>query len=265
MHTVPNAHKRYMPTDHDAGALNLLTNEQRTSLDSQGFVILQGLSTLQWLQEVRARLEELVELEGADQVLRPSVRTEFHREPGCLRVPDLVNKGAVFDRAWLAPQVLACVHHVLQRPFKLSALSYREPCRGGGAQGLHADWDPRSSRTHYEVVNAVWAIDDFNEHNGALRLVPGSHQRIDAPGSIQSDAPAPNPEITVRVPAGSVVVMNAHTWHAGGANTSGERRRSLHAYFCGREHAQQLNQREYLRKSTWERLTPHARYLLDVS
>ena len=38
----------------------------------------------------------------------------------------------------------------------------------------------------------------------------------------------------------------------------------MHCYFTAREHGQQLNQREYLRYETWKRISPGARYILDV-
>ena len=38
----------------------------------------------------------------------------------------------------------------------------------------------------------------------------------------------------------------------------------MHGYFTAREHNQQLNQREYLRHETWKRISPAARYMLDV-
>ena len=39
---------------------------------------------------------------------------------------------------------------------------------------------------------------------------------------------------------------------------------SLHCAFIAREHPQQTNQREYLQPATAQRLSPLARYILDV-
>ena len=61
----------------------------------------------------------------------------------------------------------------------------------------------------------------------------------------------------------AVLAMNSHTWHGGCANQDGAPRRTIHAYFSGREHGQQLNQAEYLRVRTAERLSPAARWMLD--
>jgi hypothetical protein len=41
-------------------------------------------------------------------------------------------------------------------------------------------------------------------------------------------------------------------------------RRALHSHFCRRDRRQQLDQRAYIRPETRARLSPAARYLLDV-
>ena len=48
------------------------------------------------------------------------------------------------------------------------------------------------------------------------------------------------------------------------ATDSNAPRRTLHCAFIAREHPQQTNQREYLRPATAQRLSPLARYILDV-
>ena len=45
---------------------------------------------------------------------------------------------------------------------------------------------------------------------------------------------------------------------------SSDPRRTLHCAFIAREHPQQTNQREYLQPATAQRLSPLARYILDV-
>ena len=76
--------------------------------------------------------------------------------------------------------------------------------------------------------------------------------------------PHPN-EIILNEPAGTVVICNAHMWHGGTCNTSGERRRTLHASFIKREFDQQLTERHFIQPETYERLSPAFRFLLDVN
>ncbi len=253
-----------IPADLHADA-GMLTGRERSSLDEQGFVLLSGLADEAWLATARARYEELVVNEGADLYSVSSYKGEFHREVGCRRLADLVNKGSMWDHAWLHPRILAVVAHVLGRPFKLSALSGRDAQRGFGRQGLHADWGKRSAGEPFHVVNCIWALDGLTTANGATRLVPGSHVLDHGPDAEMEDCSKDHPRQRVlEAPPGTVVAMNSHTWHGGTDNQDGTPRRTLHAYFCAREHSQQLNQREHLRVRTADRLPPAARWLLDA-
>jgi len=242
-----------------------LSAAQRSSLDRDGYVILEGLSDATWLARARDRYEELVRIEGADLFSRHQhAGSEMHRELGCRRLPDLVNKGEVWDQCWQEPRILAVVAHVLERAFHLSALSGRDAQQGFGHQGLHADWGPRVPSEPFHVVNCIWALDGFTLTNGGPRLVPGSHRLAGHVGDELADPTAAHPrQIIAEVPPGAVLAMNSHTWHGGSANRDGTPRRTIHAYFSGREHLQQLNQAEYLRVRTASRLSPAARWILD--
>lgn len=207
------------------------------------------------VQALRTRIDHLVEIEAADDVHRPhSNGSPYHREPGCLRLYDLVNKGQEFDPIWQHPQVLAAVEQIIGRPFVLSALSYRDPRQHAGAQALHADWgSTRDDRGH--VVNSLWLLDDMDEGNGCTRVVPGSHRRPHADLMAIKDRWAIQPdELRICAGAGTVIVYNALLWHGGTPNHSGAHRRMLHSYYCAAEYRQQLDQAEHLRVSTARRL-----------
>ena len=101
--------------------------------------------------------------------------------------------------------------------------------------------------------------------NGATRLVPGTHLLAGRPADYVADINADHPEqILLEGEAGTVLVYNAHLWHGGTRNTTGLHRRVLHPAYIAREFPQQLDQRKYIRQSTFERISPAARYLLDV-
>ncbi|MEM7341779.1 MAG: phytanoyl-CoA dioxygenase family protein [Actinomycetota bacterium] len=103
----------------------------------------------------------------------------------------------------------------------------RNPQPGFGQQGLHADSRPRAPGDPVLAVTAIWMIDAFTEHNGATRVVPGTHvQRGAVPRRLaQPDAHHPD-EVIIVGPAGSVVVLNGHVWHSGTRNTSTGPRRA---------------------------------------
>lgn len=235
-----------------------LTAEERESLDSRGYVVLVGVIDSGWLCRLREAFEALYEQEGA------SAGSEVHKEQGTRRLSDLVNKSEVFDGVYTHPRVLAAVAHVLSRPFKLSSLNAREAQAGKGLQGLHADWGERGDSEPFHVVNSLWLLDDFLPDNGATRIVPGTH-RLGVPEKNLADVLAPHAdEVVLTAPAGTVVVINSHLWHGGTKNTSGQPRRVCHSYYTAREHPQQLDQAAMIRKRVYDRLSPAARWLLDV-
>ena len=237
---------------------DLLTEQNRNDLDEKGYTVLPGLIDDEWLAALRDRFEELCEKEGVHAGI------EVHQEQGTRRLSDLCNKGPMFDRVYAHPKVLAAIHHVIGRSFKLSSLNARDALPGEGLQGLHADWGADYDG-QFHVCNSIWLLDDFSEENGCTRLVPGSHKGLH-PSKVLTDAQAPHPdEELLTAPAGTVAIFNSHTWHGGTLNQSKDLpRRAMHCYFTAREHGQQLNQREYLRYETWKRISPAARYILDV-
>jgi ectoine hydroxylase-related dioxygenase (phytanoyl-CoA dioxygenase family) len=86
-----------------------------------------------------------------------------------------------------------------------------------------------------------------------------------APQFILEDREAPHPdEIKVLGKAGDVIVFNSHLWHGGTTSYSDAKRRVLHPYYVAREFAQQQDQRKHIIKETYDRITPAARYILDV-
>lgn len=102
----------------------------------------------------------------------------------------------------------------------------RNPGRGGGEQGLHADLPPDPGGG-IRALTALWMLDEFTATNGATRVVPGTHRRRNGvprdyaqPGRRHPD------EVVVTGAAGDVLLFDAHLWHAGRANADGRARRA---------------------------------------
>jgi ectoine hydroxylase-related dioxygenase (phytanoyl-CoA dioxygenase family) len=236
-----------------------LTQAQRDTVDRDGFLLLPGILTEQQIATFRTRLDELLAQEG------DNAGKEVHQEAGTDRLSDLVNKGEIFEVCFTHPRILAAIAHVLGGEFKLSSLNARSALPGQGLQALHADWGKAVEPGEYVVCNSIWLWDDFTESNGATRVVPGSQRSGALPRDVMSDPRQAHPdEIKLLAPAGTVVVFNSHTWHGGTLNASDRPRRALHSYFCRRDQPQQLDQRAYIRPETSARLSPAARYILDI-
>lgn len=236
-----------------------LSAEEKRSLDERGFMVLNGVVSAKELERFRAKYEELMDHEGMN------AGKEVHQEEGTRRLSDLVNKGECFDQVYTHPKLLAAIHHVLKREFKLSSLNARDAIPGAGLQALHADWGAREAEEPFHVCNSIWLIDDFTPDNGATRVVPGTHKLTGYPREHGIDPLSSHPqEELIIAPAGSVGIFNSHLWHGGTLNRTTKTRRAMHAYFTAREHKQQLDQAAYIRKSTYDRISPAAKYILDV-
>jgi ectoine hydroxylase-related dioxygenase (phytanoyl-CoA dioxygenase family) len=237
-----------------------LTPQQRIELDEQGFTVFPNVIDPAWLASLRDAFERITAAEGEN------AGKEVNQVPGIRRLADLVNKGAIFDRIYTHPLVLAAANYVIGRPFKLHSINGHDPLPGHGQQALHPDWGgERPDPTVFHVMNSLWLLDDISPENGATRIVPGSHRWLGVPRDQMSDLTAPHPqELYVTAPAGSVLVFNSHAWHGSTTNRSQRTRRVYHCAFIAREHPQQTSQRQYLRPETATRLSPAARYLLDV-
>jgi ectoine hydroxylase-related dioxygenase (phytanoyl-CoA dioxygenase family) len=200
----------------------------KRELAETGFTVLENYMGPAMLATMRARVDELLAQEGA------SAGSEFKTEEGARRLANLVDKGEVFREAIARPEMLALVQSVLGDGFKLSSLNMRSANpRSSSVQPLHIDMGLLPDQKGYAVCNCIWLLDDFTEQNGALRVVPGSHNWHRKPQDELSDPYAHHPqELLVTGKAGTVVVMNAHTWHGGTANRTDKERRALHSFFC---------------------------------
>ena len=243
-----------------------LTEEEKTSLDEQGFVMFHDLIAPESIKKIQDRFEELFAEEG------DRAGMEVHQEKGTRRLSDLMNKGEIFDEIYMNPKILAGMYHIIGRDFKMSAMNGRDVLKGQGLQPLHEDWndfnegdgDMREPEDPFHVANSLVMLDDFTPDNGPTRVVPGTH-KMKAPQFYLDDREAPHPdEIKVLGKAGSAIVFNSHLWHGGTTSQSDAKRRVLHPYYVAREYPQQQDQMKYIRKETYDRISPAARYILDV-
>lgn len=233
--------------------------QKKHELDEQGYTVLPHWASRTLISDLRSTVERLYQTEGNQ------AGYEFRQEPGCLRLANLVDKDEVFLRVIVEPVMLILVEHVLGTAYKLSSLNARTALPGCEAQPLHADMGGVPDEHGSWVCNIIWMLDAYTETNGAIRLVPGSHRWRKLPQEEMTDLRAKHPaEIMLTAAAGSVVVMNAHTWHGGLANTGSERRTSLHAFYCRRDKPQQQYQKRMLRPDVQLRLSKELRHLLAL-
>jgi hypothetical protein len=235
------------------------TTAEKQQLAEDGFVVLNGFLSAALLAQLRDRVVQLFAEEGE------AAGSEFKQELGCGRLANLVDKGDVFRAMIAHPQILEYVRQVLGPDLKLSSLNARSVLPGGGSQPLHADMAAVADEHGFWVCNTVWMLDDYTADNGALRLVPGSHHWKRLPQEALADPLADHPgQVLVTGQAGTVVVLNAHVWHAGMVNQAQKPRTSLHAFYCRRDKPQQQYQKQLLRPEVQRALSSELRHLLAL-
>jgi ectoine hydroxylase-related dioxygenase (phytanoyl-CoA dioxygenase family) len=238
---------------------DLLSDEEKTTLDEQGFLPLEGVLNEDQVRLLRNRFDELVKMEG------DKAGTEVRQEEGTNRLSNLVDKGKMFEVCISHPKVLSAMQHVLGTEFRLSSLNGRAALPGQGLQGLHADWGKGVEPGDYFVCNSIWLLSDFTEENGATRVIPGSHRSRQHPRDVLEDSKAPHSgEVILTGKAGTVVVFNAHTWHGGSLNRTDAPRYGLHGYYTRRDQKQQTDQKAMLSEKTVARLSEELRTVVDV-
>ena len=100
--------------------------------------------------------------------------------------------------------------------FQLGSSAAIEIHPGEKDQVLHRDEDiyPEKIPDVEFQISAMWALNDFNEENGATRVVPGSHDRRSIDDVAEDDV------AQAVMPKGSVLFYLGSTIHGGGANRS---------------------------------------------
>jgi len=155
-----------------------------------------------------------------------------------LRINNLLALDDTFWQVPLQPSVLALAERLLDAELLLHSFCSLVLGPGQEAQPVHEDTQliPLPRPHAPIVVNAIWALVDFTERNGATRIVPGSHLRDRAP-----EYGRHYDTVAAEMPAGSVMLFDSALWHGGGANTSEARRYAFSCSYCAGWMRQQEN------------------------
>ena len=203
------------------------------SFELDGFVVLESVIAPELIAEIKSALIE------TEEVNKIGFRTTKFEGKRTIRIYNLLAHGETFWKIPIHDAVLPFAEAVLDEELQLSSLSSITLCPGQEEQSLHADDQllPIPKPHQPFTLNCVWAISDFTAENGATRIVAGSHKATERPSfDMKADA------FALEMPAGSVVVWHGSLWHAGGANTTSERRYTISNYYCSGFFRPQENQ-----------------------
>ena len=163
----------------------------------------------------------------AERMRGPSLR---HFVPVC---PPFAPCYAAALRAALAGEAGALLVAALGRDAELRELQVIVSEPGAAAQDVHSDsnYDADAPR----LVTVFVALHDvLDERMGPTRFWPNTHEPRCFPGGVwlpPTSLLAERRSVWYALRAGDAVLMDACTWHRGGANTSGSRRTLLAATF----------------------------------
>ena len=140
----------------------MLSEEEVNFLDTNGYLNLGQLLSLEQVKTINSRLAEIQAEEGenAGAELAESKYIRHPKEEGADRLADLVNKGEVFDIFYTHSRVLAAIEVVLGKEYKLSSLNYR------AAKPNQADQQPDAGNHPDEIriIAPAGSVFIFNSH-----------------------------------------------------------------------------------------------------
>jgi ectoine hydroxylase-related dioxygenase (phytanoyl-CoA dioxygenase family) len=201
-------------------------------IDEQGWTVVEDAIEPDLADELTDALDRL----ERDLAVAPAENT--FEGTRTVRIYNLLVHGDVFARVPVHPNVLPLVERVLDPGCLLSSLSSIAIGPDETPQPIHSDDQliPIPKPHPPVVCNSMWALTDFNEANGATRLVPGTHLGPSPDFGRDYDS------IPAEMGRGSVLVWNGSLWHGGGANTTDRRRVGLACNYCAGYVRQQENQ-----------------------
>ena len=221
-YAVTDTANKYKPTV--SGASKNIAKEQLnaylTQVKEQGYIIFENVLNQEILSEIRRESERLLDKTG---------RNPFE---GLLtqRIYSLISKTTCCNSLVEHPLILALLDKLMLPNYLLSQLQIINIQPGEKQQPIHYD-DAfyRVPRPRPAIGAAtVWAIDDFTAENGATVVIPQSHLWNDK----TPDDNDKTRQVSVEMPAGSVVFFLGTLWHGGGANRSDKPRLAVTAQYC---------------------------------
>ena len=168
-------------------------------------------------------------------VAQPTTRSEF-------QLPFSPCFGTAL-RAALAGEAGALLVAAVGRDAELREVQVIVSEPGAAAQDVHSDsnYSEASSRL---VTMFVALHDVLDERMGPTHFWPNTHKPRCFPGGVwfppTASLAAERRSVWYALRAGDAVLMDACTWHRGGANTSGTRRTLLAASFIASGHGERV-------------------------
>ncbi len=222
--------------------VNADMHELKRSYDADGFVVVKALFNQ---DEVSTCRDHYMSLREAGTWPGDSAGVDIGADDPLKRYPRMIHMHRWDRRSleWLIdPRLSRVMTKLLGRePYAVQTMLYFKPA-GARGQALHQDQSYLKVKPG--TCMAAWmALDDCDEENGCLQVVPGTHtipvlctEEADVSQSF-TDVTVPLPEgkepVPVIMEAGDVLFFNGQLVHGSFPNTSGDRfRRALIGHYA---------------------------------
>ena len=210
------------------------TPGELATLDRDGFLIRESVIEGDWLLSLRTALDRVAEPERHGR--GPVGDDDLPARSWGVILRHLLDKDAVFHDLLTWPPALSVARAMMGPLVRLRGLSAR--ISFSGAQAQDTPWHqhlrvvpnplpPWFSQPH--AIDCLIYLDDLNDATGGLSVVPGSHHWLDREPPQLNYAPVPG-ERTLRLPAGSMVIIHANLWHRALPTRAGQRRVLILSY-----------------------------------
>ena len=241
-----------------------LHDAERLGYREDGFFVREAVFSADDLEALRAAVERVVRsaaeaARAADpsdayaidgnryvEAARATVQFEHSPESRTIRVIEPFHHlDPVFDQLLGDPRIVAPVCGVLgaeRVALWTDKLNLKRPREGSGFR-WHQDspyWSHACAHCD-RLPNVMITLDDADRENGCFRLVPGSHRKGFLPGLADGTRLGPlftdpahfdaGEQWLAEVPAGSLVIFDAHMVHGSEPNRSDRARRAIVATY----------------------------------
>lgn len=195
------------------------TPEQVEALVTDGYVVLERVFQGEALERLRTAILEVAEREGHE------VRTG--KDWGGVYLRHLMEKHEAFFELFRLEPCLSLARATLGPQVQVLPLTGRIAWPEADGQAtpwhIHQRVVPTPRPAFFsapQVIDCLIYLDDLDEASGPVCVVPGSHKWEDRefPGGPHEDIPG---QVSLTVPAGSIVAIHGNTWHRGLPTTPG--------------------------------------------
>ncbi len=197
------------------------TPEEIIRFAEQGYLVRERLFSMEQVERLRNALDEVVAQEVGERLPEVSSTRRF----GGLFLRHLMDKHPTFLKLLRFPPTLSVARALLGPQVRVLPMTARITYPGQPNQETHWHFHQRLipnplppffARPH--VIDCLIYLDEVNDANGTLTLVPGSHNWIHQELKLDDYADKEG-QVTLRLPAGSCVMIHGGLWHRASPTT----------------------------------------------